>query len=249
MNISVIVRTHNDGLVIEECLNKVFSQKLSGDVEYILVDEKSEDDTLRKAKAFSFNKVVSSSEFNAAITLNKAYSLAKGSVIINVLGHTVPVDNYVFDRLVSNLKMDDIGAVYGRQLPHPKGDSFLNVLFSLGYTEKPAEKKFLSLALSATKKALWDKVPFEEEFVPAEDKAWSIAMRKLGFKIMYEPKAAALHFHKMDLKRIFIRNFKMAKAHKKIGISKLRHYSLIHYAFLNDVRYLEKKYLLFFSPI
>lgn len=249
MTISIVVRTHNDEKFLRETLRGVFSQRLKQPVQYLLIDEGSCDASLSIAKEFPFDVIRAVDRFNGAYSLNAIYKECKGEFIVNILGHTIPAGKTAFSCLVNPLYKQGVAAVYGRQLPHPEGNSFFNLNLQLGYTDKGGVSGVLSLAFSSLKRSVWEKACFKEELVPSEDKGWAKEVINAGYKILYQPEAAVFHYHPFSLIRTFRRAIMVASAHKLMGFSKRSHYFSLHKAIVTDIRYLEKRYLLPISPI
>ena len=51
----------------------------------------------------------------------------------------------------------------------------------------------------AVRKSTWEKRPFNERLLAGEDAEYSWFLHLIGYDIVYNPKAVALHEHKKDL--------------------------------------------------
>lgn len=249
MSSTVVVRTNNDMRVIREALDAIFSQKVDLPVEYLLVDEASHDGTLEVARTYPFDVVIPLKAFRCGShTLNQAYAKARGDLIINVLGHTVlnGVDN--FQILLDTMRWQEVGAAYGRQLPHERGNPFRNVDFLMGYDGQRRERNVLSLAFSILRRQLWEEDPFDEAFGEAEDKHWARGIIQKGFKILYEPDASVAHCDTLNWGWYGMKHWREARDGRRLGISKRRHHLSIPAKVVYDWRYLSDRRFLLASP-
>lgn len=250
MNTSVIVRTCNDGKVLEECLQKVFTQQLPGEKEFILIDEASKDNTLGIVEKFPFDRVIRLGEFlSGSHTLNTAARQCRHEYIVQTLGHTIPADSMAFRHLLSHLEGNQCAASYGRQLPHPMGNIFRNVDFREGYGNTVKKSDVISHSFFAFKRSVWRQFPFDEALRGAEDKPWAYTLRKEGYHILYDARAAVFHFHDFQWAQLFLKPYISAQTHRKTGLSRRSYYANLPGRVMNDFRTLEKKSYLFLSPL
>src|SRR3989338_2426268 len=110
--ISIIIRTHNEERWISLCLKAIFSQEHK-DFEVIIVDNKSTDMTLSKAKTFNV-KVISIEEYLPGKALNYGISSSHNEFICCLSGHCIPVDNQWLSNLLRNFEDKHVMGVYGR---------------------------------------------------------------------------------------------------------------------------------------
>ena len=194
--VSIIIRTKNEERWIEPCLQKIFTQKFKN-FEVILVDNASRDKTVLKAKKYPI-KIVKIKKFLPGKAINFGIKKSKGSIIVCLSAHCIPVDDYWLTNLISNLKNSKIAGVYGRQKPLSYSSDFdKRDLFNLFGPDKKIQKKdtFFHNANSAFKKSLWKKIPFDERTQHIEDRIWGHAVIQKGYNIIYEPEASVYHWH------------------------------------------------------
>ena len=171
--VSIIIRTKNEERWIEPCLQKIFRQKFRN-FEVILVDNASRDKTVLKAKKYPV-KVIKIKNFLPGKAINFGIKKSKGSIIVCLSAHCIPVDDYWLTKLVGNLKNSKIAGVYGRQKPLSYSSDFdKRDLLNLFGPDKKIQKKdtFFHNANSAFKKSLWKKIPFDEKTQHIEDRIW-----------------------------------------------------------------------------
>lgn len=88
MKISIITPCYNSEKTIARTIDSVVSQKFDGDLEYIIVDGKSSDSTLRiiesYEKKYSYIKHISEKDNSMTEALNKGFKLATGDIIASL---------------------------------------------------------------------------------------------------------------------------------------------------------------------
>lgn len=195
--VSVIVRTKNEERWITQCLSAIFNQCYR-DFEIIIVDNESNDNTLKKASQFNIKKVITCKDYLPGKALNLGIREAKGEYIVCLSGHCIPVNDKWLDNLLKNFNEPDIAGVYGRQEPlafTPDPDKRdLSIIFGL---DRRVQKKdsFFHNANSMVRKSLWSEVPFDETVTNIEDRVWAEKMLQRGYKLVYEPEAGVYHYH------------------------------------------------------
>lgn len=78
--ISIITPSLNQSAYIERCIQSVLDQEYS-DIEHIVVDGASQDDTLEVVERFSHLRVLLEPEANQTQALNKGFAVAEGQVL------------------------------------------------------------------------------------------------------------------------------------------------------------------------
>ena len=202
--ISIVIRTHNQGKLLERLIKKIQSQKKEDNIEIIVVDSSSTDNTPaiareNKCKLISINP----KKFTHAYTFNLGAKNSRNETIVFASVDIVPKGDMWLHNLVSPLKDKKTAAVFSRQIP------FLGVNPSEEYrTLKVFPKKGESLAFSnassAIKKELWEKEKFDEkvpvQYIGGEDCKWANYWKNLGYAIKYEPSSEVYHSHRYSFK-------------------------------------------------
>ena len=196
--VSIIIRTKNEERWISSCLEAVYSQEYT-DFEVIIVDNDSNDRTLKKAGQFPIAQVVSVTEYLPGKALNKGIKASKGEYIVCLSGHCIPVNERWLGNLVSALEEDESYAgVYGRQEPMSFSSSAAkrDMVVVFGLDRKIQSKdSFFHNANSMIRKSLWEEVPFDDTITNIEDRIWAQEMLNRGYKLLYEPEASVYHYH------------------------------------------------------
>ena len=171
--VSIIIRTKNEERWISSCLRAVYSQTYKN-VEVIVVDNNSTDQTIKKAKQFPV-KVVTIDDFLPGKAINDGIRASTGDVLVCLSGHCVPVNNNWLQELITDLEDETVAGVYGRQEPLSYSSNFdkRDLIIVFGLDKKVQIKdSFFHNANSAFRRAVWEKFPFDEEITNIEDRLW-----------------------------------------------------------------------------
>ena len=88
--VSVIIRTYNEGLYITNLLRAIKQQEYPN-IEIILVDSESTDDTVKLAEQYCDKIVgIKKSDFTFGYSLNKGIENSTGDFLVLVSAHTEP---------------------------------------------------------------------------------------------------------------------------------------------------------------
>ena len=197
--VSIIIRTKNEERWIDHCLSAIETQNMR-DYEIILVDNNSEDRSVKVASKYT-NNIINVSEFYPGKAINEGIRASQGKYIVIISGHCIPKNNIWLEKLIEPLEKDQTGllaGVYGRQEPlsssSPLDKRDLTVVFGL---DERTQKKdsFFHNANSALSRRIWERFPFDEQTTNIEDRMWGAEVIKNGFHIYYTPHASVYHYH------------------------------------------------------
>ncbi len=194
--VSIIVRTHNEEKWITACLKGIFSQDHT-DIEVIVVDNKSTDKTVEKARTFDV-KVVRIEEYLPGAAINLGIRHSRGDLIAIISAHCIPKNRTWLSQLVQNLKDPQVAGVYGRQEPLSfTSDQDKRDLLNLFGLDRRVQIKdsFFHNANSLIRRAVWEQYPFDETTTNIEDRIWAQAVLDARYKLVYEPDASVYHWH------------------------------------------------------
>jgi glycosyltransferase involved in cell wall biosynthesis len=204
--VSVVVRTFNESAFIKQVLQQIRNQS-DVEVEIILVDNKSDDETISLADLY-VDRVLSIEEFRPGAALNLGIKSAKYENIAIISGHCIPIGQLWLSTLVAPLADSKIAGVYGRQIPTNASSAYdkRDLWTTFGIESRFQTKDpFFHNANSALTKLTWDGFPFDEVATNVEDRIWAKQLLESGRVLKYEADAIVDHWHGInhggDLKR------------------------------------------------
>src|SRR5664280_70519 len=114
MKVTIITATYNSASTIEKCLSSVNLQKYY-DIEHIIVDGESKDNTLDIINSHPgrVKKIISEPDKGIYDALNKGIKIATGDIIGILNSDDFFSDDLVIDNLVKAFEGDNIDAVFG----------------------------------------------------------------------------------------------------------------------------------------
>jgi rhamnosyltransferase len=250
IQISVVVRAHNDAAFIRDTLSMLTEQTVADRMEILFFDDNSTDGTLEIAKTFPSVTIVpwDGLPYNPPRVLNRALDTARGEFVVFNNSDAIPQSRDAVERLVAPLRDPSVGAVYGNQLPRP--DAFPLVrkdnerAFGDGTVAATWEFMF-SLVFSGVRADTARQFRFDSKFQYSEDIEWAHRIRASGLRIVYVPEAAVEHSHNYPPDALRKRFFNEGVAN---GIMSGRRPSFLHAMLslaaetLRDLRYLAARH-------
>lgn len=229
--VSVLIPTYNAGDEIRILLKKIYEQSMpmGMDLEVILIDSSSTDNTLEIVKnEFLEVKLVEIENklFDHGGTRNKLARMATGDYLLYMTQDAIPVDNNLIMSLLEELEDSENVICFARQIP--KEDASVLEKFARGFNypdkkivKKTAEIKtlgiktfFCSNVCCMYKKTLFENPynGFPEKVILNEDLILASKVILDGKNVIYNPKAKVFHSHNYNLKQQFKRYFDIGMA-------------------------------------
>ena len=113
MKVSIVTVTFNSSNTIRTTLESVANQSWN-DIEHIIIDGNSSDDTLSIAREFKhISKIISEKDKGIYDAMNKGIQNASGEIIGFLNSDDWLANNLVVDEIARNFKETNIDAVYG----------------------------------------------------------------------------------------------------------------------------------------
>ena len=200
VEISVVVRSHNDAGLIRDTLTRLCAQTVADRMEILLFDDNSTDGTLEIAASFPDVTIVpwDGLPYNPPRVLNRALDTARGKYIVFNNSDAVPCSNDIVERIVAYLSDPQVGAVYGNQLPREDAWPLVRKDYERAFGDGSVAASWgfmFSLVFSAVRADVARQIRFNPAFQYSEDIDWALRIRESGLKIVYEKDAAVVHSH------------------------------------------------------
>ena len=219
--ISIVIPVKNGGEDLRRCLRGIADQRLDEEVEVLVSDSGSVDDSRDVARSAGARVLdVGAADFLHGATRNLAAAEARGDVLVFTSQDAFADNEHWLARLCAPLGSDSsLAGVYGRQIARddasPPERFFLDFLYGTrASVQSAADPQELSMRTtlfsnvnSAIPRAVWNEFPFSESAYFAEDQDWARRVLLAGYSIRYEPAAAVRHSHSYTVTTAFKRFF------------------------------------------
>jgi glycosyltransferase involved in cell wall biosynthesis len=216
---SVVIRAYNESEHIDRLLTGITQQTLEN-VEIILVDSGSTDDTVAIASGYAVNIVhISPEEFTFGRSLNQGIAAASGEYIVIISAHCYPVYPDWLEQLLKAFHNSDVAVSYGKQrggkTNHYSEHQFFKKYFS-DVSQLRQGHPYSHNANAAIRRALWEQHPYNENLTGLEDLAWSSWVMEGGHAVAYSAEAEIIHVHDEEMAQVQNRYRREAIAMKQI---------------------------------
>jgi len=175
---SIVIRNKNEADYLEKTLQFLHKFYKEDFDEIIVVDNNSEDDSLKIAKQYKC-KLVFIDKFTYGKAINMGIKACKNNYILLLSAHAVPIGTSFFKntKLLLNNTKNIAGIRYI--------NSYSNYQRSLenNFVVKEPLKYGIMAACCIVVKAVWEDCKFNEELPFSEDKHWSHKVALKGFNI------------------------------------------------------------------
>ena len=219
LSCSIVIRAYNEERHIGRLLTGIQQQTVK-DVEIILVDSGSTDDTLQIAGRHPVQVVaIYPEEFTFGRSLNRGIAAARAELVVIASAHVYPVYADWLERLLAPFKNPAVGLTYGKQ----SGDAsskfserqFLGLWFP-DQSQAQQSHPFCNNANAAIRKSLWEQNPYDESLTGLEDLAWAKWALEQGHMIDYVAEAEIVHVHHEKPRKVYNRYRREAMAFKQL---------------------------------
>ena len=209
MRYSVIIRTLNEEKYLQELINAIKEQKidLEDEIEIILVDSGSTDQTLEIAKKNNLKIVFIKKEvFSFGRSLNIGCRASNGELLVFISGHCIPVNTNWLLNLCLSLKNGGSDYNYGKQIgvdtSYYSEHQYFKKFFPSSNKDVLFNGFFCNNANSAIKRNVWEKYKFNENITGLEDMYLTQQITQDNMKVSYIPEASVKHIHQENFKQI-----------------------------------------------
>lgn len=222
VNISIVLRSRNDGWCLADTLAAIRSQTRS-DFELIAVDNASSDGSaeILQQEADRFIHVPEGA-YEPGPVLNGAVEATRAATVVLINSDATPQHSEWLERLVAPLAADGVAAAYSRQIARPDARATVAFDLSRGY---PADVRdaigtgdgehFFSFVSAAFHRDRWEERHFWDAGY-AEDYEWTYRLRQAGHRLAYAADSVVMHSHNYDLRAQWRKRYRHGWADAKI---------------------------------
>ena len=219
MDCSLVIRAYNEAQHLPRLLEGIQHQTLK-DVEIILVDSGSTDDTVAIAESYGARVVrIPSAEFTFGRSLNFGVRAAKREFAVIASAHVYPVYPDWLECLLSPFNDEQVALVYGKQRGTDTSNFSEHQIFRQWFPDADVARQdspFCNNANAAIRRSLWETHPYDETLTGLEDLAWAKWAQGAGHAIAYAAHAKIIHVHNETPRGIYNRYRREAMAFKRI---------------------------------
>ncbi|MEN8172259.1 MAG: glycosyltransferase family 2 protein [Chloroflexota bacterium] len=224
---SVVIRAYNEAESIGRLLSGIKKQTLKN-VEIILVDSGSTDDTVAIASNYSVEIVhIRPEDFTFGRSLNMGIAAASGEFVVIISAHCYPVYPDWLEQLINPFDDPEVAVSYGKQRGGETNQYSEHQFFRKYFPDVSQTRQghpFSHNANAAIRRALWEQHPYDENITGLEDLAWSSWAMEQGHAVAYTAEAEIIHLHDELPAQVYNRYRREAIAMKQILPSS--HFSL-----------------------
>lgn len=207
MKCSIVIRAYNEAQHLGRLLEGIRQQNLA-DVEVILVDSGSTDETVSIAESYGAKIVhITPEEFTFGRSLNYGVRAAVGEFIVNISAHCYPVYPDWLEQLLKPFDDENLAVSYGKQRGGATNQYSEHQFFRQYFPDLSQPRQghpYSHNANAAIRRALWEQHPYNEQLTGLEDLAWSSWAMDQGNGIAYTAEAEIIHLH--DEKPVQVHN-------------------------------------------
>jgi rhamnosyltransferase len=230
---SIIIRSYNEQKYISKLFEGIKRQTFFSDIEVILVDSGSNDDTVKIARDYNATIVnIDPEDFSFGRALNYGCAQARGKFLLFASAHVYPLYTNWVEKMLEPFKDNKVALVYGRQVGCDVSKYSEKQLFNKWFPTQSNYDQSISFcnnANCAIRKDLWEQLPYDENLTGLEDLDWASKIMARNYKIAYEAFAPIVHVHEETPARVKNRYRREALALKII-------YPQAHFSFFNFLK-------------
>ncbi len=198
MKVSIITVTLNSGKYLTDCIQSVQKQQY-GDIEHIIVDGKSTDNTLQIIRAHESHlaKWISESDRGMYDAINKGIAMATGDIIGILNSDDIFASENVIGNIVQCFKNENTDSVYG-DLVYVK-PSNTNKVFRL-WKGVPYKRFRFNLGWMPAHPTFYMKRSLIEKFGPYENHYYSAADYEFMARYLFKHRISSTYLEQLVIK-------------------------------------------------
>ena len=244
----IIMRSYNDMPLIADTLAMVSRQNIP--FELISLDNESTDGTIREIEKYADRIVnVPRGTYVPGRVLNQGMEISHGEFVVFLNSDCTPQNKFWLKNLLAGFTDDNVAAVFGRQIPRPDCHPIFAKDTEDTYGDGSWQKYWrhcFSMASSAIRRSVWEKIKFDEEVQYSEDIDWTWRARQNGYEIRYAADSIVMHSHNYTLGQFYKRHYGEGRAEAVIFDWSPWEQSFVRYSLLPYIRQIinDEKYCL-----
>lgn len=193
----IVMRARNDMPLIAETLAMVELQ--THPYKLLVCDNGSTDGTLEVVQQYADHVLhIPEGEYVPGRVLNQALAIADSELVVFLNSDCTPEDEGWLDRLLEGLESEHVAAVFGRQVPRDDCELLYAKDIEDTYGDGRRHQFWrhcFSMASSAIRRSVWERMPFSETLQYSEDIDWTWRARQAGMTIQYQADSVVVHSH------------------------------------------------------
>ncbi len=221
--ISIVIPTYNEEKIIATKLNNTLSTDYPKDRLEIIVVDSSDDDTPKIVEEYArynhFIKLVRTERRGVAYALNKAYSMARGDIVIKTDCDSMLRSNSISE-IVSNFADKSIGAVTSRLIASNNEDlevNYRSIQHRIQIAESMLDSTYIFQPFSAFRRELIRPIT-----TSADDADVALNIRKQGYRVVYDPHSIFYEASPLDTKERIEVKSRRAVGHINLLLKNIR---------------------------
>ena len=219
MKCSIVIRAYNEEQHLPRLLEGIRQQTIK-DVEIILVDSGSTDNTVMIAESYGAKVVhIPSAEFTFGRSLNFGIRAATQEFIVMASAHVYPVYPDWLECLLRPFEDESVALTYGKQRGRHTSQFSEHQIFRQWFPDVDSprqESPFCNNANAAFRRSLWEQHPYDETLTGLEDLEQAKWAQSQGYTISYSAHAEIVHIHNETPRSVRNRYQREAMAFKRI---------------------------------
>ncbi len=219
MQCSIVVRAYNEAAHLPQLFAGIRAQTVQ-DVEVVLVDSGSTDETVAIARANGAKIVhIRPQDFTFGRSLNLGVQAATRDLVVIASAHVYPVYPDWLEQLLRPFDDERVAVTYGKQRGPATAKFSEQQIFRRWFPDRSDLRQthpFCNNANAAIRRALWEQHPYDETLTGLEDLAWAKWAQEQGYGVAYVAEAEIIHVHNETPQGVFNRYRREAIAFKRI---------------------------------
>ena len=239
--VSVIIPVKNGIATLPDLIKSIYGQKRIADIEIIVIDSESSDNSDRIAEQLGAKVVnISAKDFNHGLTRNLGASHASGDFFIFTVQDSLPKSPYTFyNLLLPFYNYSNLGAISGRQFVTDEADYYSRWVNEWIYAEEPRDRmvcltqrpfetvlnsldvgtkirlSFFDNVFSAVRREVFEKIKFRG-VEHGEDRDFGLRLLGSGHTLGFMRSTGVYHWHDRGPEYVLKRNYVGLMSFKEI---------------------------------